>query len=131
MVFEDAGVLDEVLLFVELPDDAAVPFAPAAARLPVALKAAVLLFAWLLFAVAPNVAAADLVLLAVTDALCANAFVVALEWLELLASEADSDAVNDLLALACCVLLLVAANESVEVCVFELSSVNDLVSLAE
>lgn len=131
VVFEVLPPPDAVLLLVELPDDPAVPFAPAAARLPVELKLPVALFAWLLLAVAPNVAAAVLALLAVRDALCAKAFVVALELLELLAAEADSDAVAVLLALACCMLLSLAPKVFAELCIFELSSVNDVVSLVE
>jgi hypothetical protein len=119
VVFEVAPLLVELLLLVELPTDPAVPFAPAAARLPVELKAAVLLLAWLLFAVAPNVPAAVWLLLAVRDALCAKAFVVALDLVELFEAEADSDAVAVLLPLACCVLLLLAAKDSVELCMFD------------
>jgi hypothetical protein len=63
--------------------------------------------------------------------LAANAFVVPLDLLEFEDAEADSVAVAVLLPLACCVLLLLAAKLSVELAVFDLSSVNDEVWLAD
>jgi hypothetical protein len=156
---EVAGVLEELLLKAELPVLVAVPFAPAAAKFRVPFEADVLLFALVWLAEAPNVAAADFELLAVSAALWAKLFVVALDLLEFSAAafvtalfslalaarafvveldllaledaEADSFAEAVLLALACCVLLLLAAKLSVELAVFELSSVNDEVWLAE
>jgi hypothetical protein len=156
---EVAGVLEELLLKDEVPVLVAVPFAPAAAKFRVPFEADVLLFALVWFADAPNVAAADFELLAVRAplvaklfvvapdllefsaaafvtalfslALVTKAFVVPLDLLELADAEADSFAEAVLLALACCMLLLLAAKLCVELAVFELSSVNDEVWLAD
>jgi hypothetical protein len=156
---ELAGVLEELLLKDELPVLFAVPFAPAAAKFRVPFEADVLLFALVWLAEAPNVAAADFELLAVTPALWAKLFVVALDLLEFSAAafvtalfslalaarafvvaldllalaEAEDDSLTEavLLPLACCVLLLLAAKLAVELAVFDLSSVNDEVWLAE
>jgi hypothetical protein len=94
-------------------------------------EADVSLLAWALVAEAPNVAAAVLALVFVSDPLAAKAFVVPLDLLEFEPSEAASDAVKLLLALACCALSLVWLKLFDEVLLLELSSVNEALSVVE
>lgn len=131
VVFDVLPPPEDVLLLVELPTDPAVPSELAAARFAVLLKAPVALFACVLLAVAPNDASSDLLEVFVSDPFAAKAFVVALALLELEDSEAASDAVKSLLALACCIWSLVWLNVVVELLVLELSLVYDLLSVVE
>jgi hypothetical protein len=141
--------LAELLLNDELPAVPAVPFGPAAARLPVVPEDDVELLPFELFAVAPSDAPRVWLLLAVTEPVLANAFVVPLALLELSAAtlvvpldlfevaaksfvvpldlleleeaEDASDAVKLLLAPACCCLVLLELNISEELFVSERS----------
>jgi hypothetical protein len=102
-----------------------------AAAFAVDPEADVSLLACAVFAEAPNVAAAVLALLFVSDPFAAKAFVVPLDLLELEASEAASDAVKLLLALACCAWSLVWLKLFDELLLRERSSVNETLSVVE
>jgi hypothetical protein len=121
-------------LDVELPVEEALegrrPLGVAAA-FPVEPEADVSLLACALFAEAPNVAAAVTALLFVSDPLAAKAFVVPLDLLEFEPSEAASDAVKLLLALACCALSVVWLKLFDEVLLLDWSSVNEALSVVE
>jgi hypothetical protein len=145
--------LDELLLFVEFPTDPAVPFAPAAARFPVALNAPVELLVCVLFAVAPRVDEADLLELAFNEPFAAKAFVVPLEleefsaallvtepdllefsanafvvepdFVEFEEAEADSSNEDDFCPPDCCIRLLVELAVVEWLFSLELSSVRD------
>lgn len=125
--------LEALLLNVELPVDEAVEpvVGKVAAEFAVEPEADVSLLACALFAVTPSVAPSDLVELFVRDPFAAKAFVVALDLLELEDSEAASDAVRLLLALACCMLLLVLVKLSDEVWFLDSLSVDVLASVVE
>jgi hypothetical protein len=131
---EVAPLLVPLSLNAELPVDEALegrrPLGVVAA-FAVEPEADVSLLAWALLAEAPNVAAAVPALVFVNDPLAAKAFVVPLDLLEFEPSEAASDAVKLLLALACCALSLVWLKLFDEVLLLELSSVNDAVSVVE
>ena len=115
--------LEALLLKVELPVDEAVEpvVGKVAAEFAVEPEADVSLLACALFAVAPSVAPSDLLELFVREPFAAKAFVVALDLLELEDSEAASDAVKSLLALACCMWSLVWLKVVDELLLLELS----------
>jgi hypothetical protein len=121
--------LEEVLFDAELPVVPAFPPESAAAVFAVEPKLAVLLPVFALFAAAANDALAALLLAVVNAAFEEKEFVVELELLLLLAS--DADAVSDALLpeATCCALFLLVAKLSAEPLVLELSSVNDLLSV--
>ena len=131
---EVAPLLVPLSLGVELPVDEALegrrPLGVVAA-FAVEPEADVSLLAWALFAEAPNVAAAVPALVFVSDPLAAKAFVVPLDLLEFEDSEAASDAVKFLLALASCALLLVWLKLFDELLLLVLSSVNEALSVVE
>ena len=122
----------------------AVPFAPAAAKPRVEFEVLVLLLAAVTLAVFPNVAAAELDLVAFREAFVANTFVVALDLLELAPkllvveldllalSEAEDDSLAPkvLLALACCILLSLAVKLLVSVLLCIFVSLYEAVSIA-
>jgi hypothetical protein len=121
--------LEDVLFDTELPVVPALPPGAALALFAVEPKAAVPLLVSVLFAEASSFAAAELTSLALSDSLAAKEFFVALESVSLLAAEADTSSDELLLALACCAVWWLVLKLAEELSLFELSSVNDLLSV--